>query len=93
MIKINTKLVYVFTGNFPRPIKMETKRSNSRKGRKISLSPWRPMFFTVKKKSPAKENLPNTLLFSLAASFPASGHIIALIFPLITGRRELAIPC
>lgn len=93
MIKINTKLVYVFTGNFPRPIKMETKRSNSRKGRKISLSPWRPMFFTVKKKSSAKENLPNTLLFSLAASFPASGHIIALIFPLITGRRELAIPC
>ena len=91
MIKINTKLVYVFTGNFPRPIKMETKRSNWRKGHKISLSPWRPMFFTVK--SPAKENLPNTLLFSLAASFPASGHIIALIFPLTTGRRELAILC
>lgn len=28
VIKINTKLVYICTGNFPRHIKMETKRSN-----------------------------------------------------------------
>lgn len=72
---------------------METKRSNSRKGCKcwISLHTQRPTFFTVE--SLEKENEPSALLFPLAASFSASGHMASLIYPLIIGRQELEMPC
>lgn len=48
VVKINTSLVYIFTGNFPWHIKMQTKRSNLRKRCKcwISLNLWKPTFLS-----------------------------------------------